>query len=366
MPNELESAIVRIFGPNKKPLGAGFHLGEGRIITCTHVIDAALGRPKAKWNTKPIGEILLDFPFLRSESEGAISARVVDWRPHDKDDITRLNLAEHTPLGAGSLTLAQESELAGHEISACGFTPDRPDGIWANGTLSGMGYRGWIQIDGASTINYSIVPGFSGGPVWSNSLKAVVGIVAAAELRPELKVSYMIPAKIVATMVPSTNTSRGSNAYFLTNWFRRELLRSLLDDLVEREKLGLGEHCKKVREALGKLVNAAGDSELSGSFSRAQIYPELEKLERLYIEWNEHEDKKLPDADAQRRNSLNKMRACRKKIAQKISTYQGVLSQECDQAFFRRICEVFSEICRNNSGIFPNLTRAVNNFTDGR
>ncbi|NES77607.1 MULTISPECIES: hypothetical protein [Okeania] len=71
------SAIVRIRQPNKNVVGAGFLVSNRHIITCAHVVNAALGK---QLNTLDLPDraIYLDVPLVASGN--ILKARVVRWK----------------------------------------------------------------------------------------------------------------------------------------------------------------------------------------------------------------------------------------------------------------------------------------------
>ena len=49
-------------------------------------------------------------------------------------------------------------------------------------------------MEDATAAGYRVEPGFSGAPVWDDELEGVVGMAVAAEARPKVRASYLIPA----------------------------------------------------------------------------------------------------------------------------------------------------------------------------
>ena len=71
---------ARIFpSDGEVPVGAGVHVGGGKIITCAHVIELALGL--ADITTRPTGQVRVDFP--QSMDRRVHRAQVIDnaWFP---------------------------------------------------------------------------------------------------------------------------------------------------------------------------------------------------------------------------------------------------------------------------------------------
>ena len=80
MTAQLESAIVRILQADKRVVGAGFLMSDKHILTCAHVINAALGK-QLHTQDKPNQEVkvCLDFPLVASGK--IFRGRVVRWIP---------------------------------------------------------------------------------------------------------------------------------------------------------------------------------------------------------------------------------------------------------------------------------------------
>ncbi|MBN3899389.1 MAG: serine protease [Nostoc sp. NOS(2021)] len=210
MPTELEAAIVRICKSNGVVVGAGFLVSQNHVITCAHVVADALeiSRDTQK---RPAEVVYLDFPLIASEER--LTGRVVFWRPvppkdstsvKGKEDIAGLELNSTVPETAQPVDLVIEEDLRGHFFRTFGFPAGHDDGLEATGVLRGRQGTGWIQIEDIKETGVRLEPGFSGAPIWDEQLNGVVGMaVAADQKRPEAKVAFMIPIKVIATAWPA-------------------------------------------------------------------------------------------------------------------------------------------------------------------
>ena len=100
------------------------------------------------------------------------------------------------------MRLAMADGFWDHRAGVFGLPAGRPGGVWHRGLL--MAPQGSEQVqmnlDQASG-GYVVSPGFSGSPVWDETLEAVVGMVVIAE-KGTPPVSYLIPTERLAAAWP--------------------------------------------------------------------------------------------------------------------------------------------------------------------
>lgn len=190
-------AIARIFS-GKAVIGAGFLVSDRHLLTCAHVVTAALGLSR-NMQEMPLGVVNLDFPLLSPGQR--VTAKVVFWQAVNPgqvgEDIAALEIVPVTS-GAQSIRLVKADEPWGHSFRIFGFPINRDDGIWAGGVLREHGATQWVQMEDITAQGYAIEPGFSGAPVWDESLEGVVGMAVAAERdREDAKAAFMIPTSVL-------------------------------------------------------------------------------------------------------------------------------------------------------------------------
>jgi WD40 repeat protein/3',5'-cyclic AMP phosphodiesterase CpdA len=184
-----ETFIVQIFGPDERPVGVGALVGSREIVTCAHVINAALGLdPRAQ--AQPQGVVNVDFPLLdnQARSRPRLHARVQRWLPPPRegavgDDLAGLILPEgQLPAGTAPARLIVNPPPTGSELSVFGYPgiPPRPDGGWVPTTVRGRVGGGRLQLDSGTDAALRVQPGFSGSPVYDNVAGRVVGLLASA------------------------------------------------------------------------------------------------------------------------------------------------------------------------------------------
>lgn len=199
------SAIVRIRKANGEVVGAGFLIDVQHVVTCAHVVNSALGRPRSQAE-RPAEPVILDFPLFGSAKERTFTGRIDDWYPPEAEsspaDTAVLTLT-NVPNGARPVTLARAVDgLWGQPTRSVGFPRGHDDGVWWSGTTRSLQARGWLQVDAALDTQYFVEQGFSGAPVWTGDGR-VIGMVVQAEITEDTRAAYLVPATILAPMLPS-------------------------------------------------------------------------------------------------------------------------------------------------------------------
>ncbi|MEH2032123.1 MAG: trypsin-like peptidase domain-containing protein [Nostoc sp.] len=218
------SAIARIFHPDGAVVGVGF-LVSGRtqnyILTCAHVVTSALSLPEDIVKA-PSNDIYLDFPLIASGQQ--LKAKVVFWQPvvsnastSEPEDIAGLQIEGQLPKEAQPIQLIRASNIWEHPFRIFGFPNGHNDGVWATGVLRDGQGKGWVQLEDSKVTGYRVEPGFSGAPIWDETLVGVVGMAVAAEKRREdIKTAFMIPADVLIATWDEIGLSISSNAHTQT------------------------------------------------------------------------------------------------------------------------------------------------------
>ncbi len=161
--------------------GLGVLVGHQEILTCAHVVNAALGRDRAAPD-RPAGEVTVAFadgPPLR--------AVVQRWLPPPRtgaigDDVAGLVLAStELPAGAVPVRLAANPPTRGQMVDVFGYPgiPPRPHGAWVEAVVRGQVGGRHLQLDSTAESALRIQPGFSGSPVCDRVTNRVVGLLTA-------------------------------------------------------------------------------------------------------------------------------------------------------------------------------------------
>src|SRR5262249_16704252 len=154
------------------------------ILTCAHVVNAALGRD-LRAQERPEEVLAIDFPLL---SECLTSrARVVQWLPPPRegvtgDDIAGLLLDEDPPPGAEPVRLGPERPRPGQVVDVFGYPrePQGENGVWVEVTVRDVVGGGQLQLDGMVGAEPRVQRGFSGSPVCDRSSGRTIGLLSAA------------------------------------------------------------------------------------------------------------------------------------------------------------------------------------------
>ncbi|MFF1790678.1 ATP-binding protein [Kitasatospora sp. NPDC058243] len=189
-------------------VGVGFVVGDRRIITCAHVVNAAVNRDKAVRDRPADGlRIQIDFPLV-GDSEGAPlrSCKVEAWDPPPGQgaagrDVAGLVLVggDTLPMGAGPARLVDHGTVRDVKASVFGYPgnpPGRTNGGWSRCVLRGAIGGGLIQLDTELEAALRTQPGYSGSPavITDEFGDAVVGMVAVAGRDGTAGDAYAVPS----------------------------------------------------------------------------------------------------------------------------------------------------------------------------
>lgn len=186
-------AIVQFLTADARhSVGTGFAVSPRHILTCTHVLAAAVARDAYEPIPVDTG-VTVRLPL--NPSLPAIQCRVVLSYPcvaqpdlQTLEDISLLEAPVGVALRFPAWKVLAEHEHHGQAFRTYGF--NRHGGGWFGGTCAGVVAEGWIQlqVDNVADENLN---GLSGAPVWNVQQQAVTGMLVA-KLRGNLK-SYMLP-----------------------------------------------------------------------------------------------------------------------------------------------------------------------------
>jgi ribosomal protein S6 len=206
---QYKKAIARIYRWDGTVVGSGFLVFDHHILTCAHVVADALGIEHTIQSC-PEGLVELDFPLTASNGQKRkIKAKVVFWKPISPsgtwvygDDIAGLKLEEDLTEDISSIGLVLGTH-SWNTFKVLGFPVAYDDGVWTTGEFRDELGNGQVQMVVLKQSDYYVEGGFSGAPIWVDTLKGVGGIMVAAEpaeseKRKQVKTSFMIPAKVLS------------------------------------------------------------------------------------------------------------------------------------------------------------------------
>ena len=181
---EAARSVVRVLDTNGNTVGVGVLVGPREILTCAHVVNAALGRDR-RAEVQPLGEVVVKFVM----GDGLpLRAQVDCWWPPPRsgatgDDIAGLVLTSPAlPTGIGPARLAANPPEPAQVVDVFGYPrePPRPSGTWVEATVRGRVGDRLLHLDSTLDSALRIQPGFSGSPVYDRSTGRVVGLLAIA------------------------------------------------------------------------------------------------------------------------------------------------------------------------------------------
>lgn len=193
----IQKCLARIYyGDDMRhniPCGAGVVVDDHKLLTCAHVIKASLGLREV---INPQDQLVnVDFPLAAINKK--VTARVVFW--DIETDIAGLEFVEEIPDEIIPVFLHKTDDLMDNSIKAFGFPSGYPKGTWAKGELRGPIESGWIEVVDSQLTGHFVQQGFSGGPVWDETLQCCIGIVVAADTIASTRTSYLIPSAIIGS-----------------------------------------------------------------------------------------------------------------------------------------------------------------------
>lgn len=211
-PEAFASALAWICDDQGTPFGAGTLVGRSYVLTCAHVVKAAL---KLNAQDPPLQPVQVIFTHASDHRPRLAAVRRDRWFPRpdssvpepSADDMALLVLLEDAPSGAVPVPCLLSGAAQEAAIRTFGLPLGHGlfEGGWAEGSLeSAPQASGWIQINGRLD-GYRIQPGFSGAAAWSEDYGGMLGMIVAAERAPDVRVGWMIPAEVIAARCPEIN-----------------------------------------------------------------------------------------------------------------------------------------------------------------
>ncbi|MER6255865.1 ATP-binding protein [Streptomyces sp. NPDC001584] len=214
-----EGFVVKLRqGTSDVPVGVGFVVGDKHIVTCAHVVNVALGRPKGS-TERPGEEARVQVEFvLLGDAEGAPlrNCRIVAWDPPPGDrrpgrDVAGLVLVggDTLPVGAGPARLVDPGNglAQATEVSVFGYPgspPRKANGAWSSCVLRGAVGGGLVQLDTSGESALRTQPGYSGAAAIASDRwgDVVIGMLAVASRGGEHEDAYAVPVSEMASAWP--------------------------------------------------------------------------------------------------------------------------------------------------------------------
>ncbi|MFI9809279.1 trypsin-like peptidase domain-containing protein [Streptomyces sp. NPDC052301] len=210
---------MRILSSGGVLRGAGILVLPGTVLTCAHVVAAAVGPGDGGAAGGPARSVLVDVPGRPDVPAGEATVVPGGWFPGplaggSGGDLAVLRTAWSPPDGTAVARLGPCGEPDRREVAMYGHPAGSPDGLWSSGRLVGRGgpHPDWVQLDGLGATGARVSQGFSGAGVWDPVARRVVGMVTAAYTDQQAKVAWMLPLEAAARMWPELAPAMGTPA----------------------------------------------------------------------------------------------------------------------------------------------------------
>lgn len=190
VPDPQAAHVVRLRTLDGEIVGAGLHVGGGRVITCAHVV-----RQAAEDDAAPGAMVAFDLPLGDGEVRTARVVEIAAGADGSADDVAVLQADEPATLPA--TPGLRRASWRGLRVRAFGFPTNHDDGVWAHGRLDGPRADRviqWTEVDATGT---KVRGGFSGTPAWSEETGAFAGIVTGYDTAPGSFVAFVIPPELL-------------------------------------------------------------------------------------------------------------------------------------------------------------------------
>lgn len=167
--------IVTVLSANK--VSAGIHVAPGWVVTVAHGV--------------PEGSVIdIVFPFVPEKRN--LTARLIRaWRDQTVD-VAVIRIAGDEPSDEAWLKrcsqprLVWPATLAGHAYAVFGHPVGSVAGGWSHGVVTGLAGSQHLQLMPDPGRGYAIEEGFSGGALWDEELKSVIGMVIGYDRKTKI------------------------------------------------------------------------------------------------------------------------------------------------------------------------------------
>lgn len=195
--SDLRDGIVRVLSRDRQQvLGTGFLVTDTLVVTCSHVLDSLSDAER--------GAIALE--VLQSQEKVTAKLRPEFSSPEHVADFAVLELNRPLRGAFRALPLGESARSADHRFTAFGFPRGSEDtGTWAHGSIgyaTGQGtFRKLLLLES------NIREGFSGGPLFDEQTRRVVGVVRFKLDGQGLREAYASPTELLVEQCPALRTS---------------------------------------------------------------------------------------------------------------------------------------------------------------
>ena len=198
---------LRGWAAGRPTAGLGLLVGSEQVVTCAHVVNAALGRGQREQDPPGASELVqVEFPQLVKAPVRLAHVVPSAWAPPPLSgvgggDVAGLVLTEDAPVGAAQARFAAAVPESGARLRVFGYpgSPARENGVWVDVDLKGEVGGQLIQVESRADQTVKAQPGFSGSPVWDHGTGEAVGLLQAAPFADEAeRDAYLVKPLAVA------------------------------------------------------------------------------------------------------------------------------------------------------------------------
>lgn len=192
--------VVAVHRRDGEIVGAGCLLDHQYILTCLHVVEAALDFADTHMGNHMIQgkQILVSLPGVNNQPTVVAGVERVGGEGAQNDLALLKILDAHRFQKIQAVEFASPLRHGGKSYSVLGFPGGDQQGRNAVGRLHAADAKGLVQMDRGGAL--SVLGGFSGAPVWSSDMNAFVGLVVT-ELADD-NVSWCIPSRRLCEFYP--------------------------------------------------------------------------------------------------------------------------------------------------------------------
>ena len=147
--------VMKILAPDGGGAGVGVLVNQSELLTCAHVVNAALGLAADSQPSPGLTDVVeVCFPLLDHEEPQRFRARVEEWMPPPQrftpgGDLARLKLLDLIPEITKPAVRDRDLPQAGRFVQVFGYptVPRRPEGCWVEARIVNLVGRQRLQVD---------------------------------------------------------------------------------------------------------------------------------------------------------------------------------------------------------------------------
>ncbi|MHC3467828.1 VMAP-C domain-containing protein [Streptomyces sp. 7R007] len=254
--------VARVLDAHGMVVGSGFLLTEDTLLTCAHVVTAALGGEPTR--ARPTDVVRVDLPQAGQERDAEVLPG--GWLPAEPDgggDLAVLSLLG-PPIGVVPPRL-EEGVADGTVVRVAGYPGAQGAVVSARARVVSALPRSWA-LDPDRPSSPWDARGFSGAPVLSETTGGVVGIVTTTPRLPSSFRALVLPTKAIAECWPPLSALSGVHGTkSLGTLAPRDagaIVDALLDvpDLADRRLRGLYAEMMAERAGRGPDIGRSDDT----------------------------------------------------------------------------------------------------------